>query len=646
MNRYESLNILMVEDSADDATLLVEALKDAGFDPRWKRVETRTDFRESLQSNIDLIFSDFSLPQFSVEKALEMLRDSQLEIPFIIVSGTIGEVRAVESLKAGATDYVLKNQIERIGPVARRALREAKEIRERKALEQELIQREQRLRQLAENIHEVFWMVDLNSGKMLYVNPAYERIWGRSIGKLYETPTDWIEAIHPDDLPRVSLALKMKQAKGGYDETYRIKRSDGSIRWIHDRAFPIRDEHGQIYRIVGTAQDVTEQRHLEAQLRQAQKLEAIGTLAGGIAHDFNNILSAIMGYADLAAVEVKQEMPHVADYMKSVCKAATRARDLIKQILTFSRQQEQQLLPMQPRHVVAEALKLLRAGMPSTIAFETSLSRDTPMILADATQIHQIVMNLGTNAAHAMGDSPGTLSTTMERFVVDANLAKAHPRLKPGIYAKLSIRDTGHGISQEIQQRIFEPFFTTKPSGEGTGLGLSVVHGIMQTHEGLIELSSEPGKGTLFELYFPALEDAESRPEIKPEEAPRGHGERLLVVDDEEPLLAVIKKALERSGYGVTTASSPEEAIRLLKANPSEFALALTDLTMPNMPGVALAKELWKLRPDIRIALMTGYSGSMTLAAAKEMGFVDLLFKPLTSADLKTAIHRALHPGA
>lgn len=642
MKVNEALNIIIVEDSPDDAVLLADALSSAGFAPQWKRVETKADFSACLNPDVDLIFSDFSLPQFSLSRALALLNESKLEIPFIIVSGTIGEVRAVEALKAGATDYVSKDQIDRIGLVTRRALREAKEIRVRKALEQELVQREQRLRQLAENINEVFWMADLDTGKMLYVNPAYERIWGRSIAKLYESPRDWIEAVHPDDWPRVSEALAIKQKTGDYNEIYRIQRSDGSIRWIHDRAVPIRDESGRIYRIVGTAEDITEQQQLEAQLRQAQKMEAIGTLAGGIAHDFNNILSAIMGYTDLATNAVKEDMPHVEEYLKEVCRAASRARDLIKQILAFSRQQEHKLQPIQPRHVVAEALKLLRVGTPSTIEFDTNLKRDTPMISADATQIHQIVINLGTNASHAIGDKPGIISTTTERFVIDANSSKANPRLKPGVYARLSIRDTGHGMTHNVQVRIFEPFFTTKPAGEGTGLGLSVVHGILQAHGGVIEVSSETGKGTLFQLYFPALPEAQINCSPSPENSPRGRGERIMIVDDEAALLAVTQKVLEKSGYAVTAVSNSEAAIEIISSRPNDFALVLTDLTMPGMTGLELARKIWEIRPKIPIMLMTGYSGSISLEAAREMGFCDLLFKPLTYAAITAAIYQAL----
>jgi PAS domain S-box-containing protein len=635
------LRVLIVEDSADDAALLAYELDAAGFNADWKRVETRAEFQAALAEKPDLIFSDFSLPQFSVEMGLQLLRESGLDIPFIIVSGSIGEERAVQSLKAGATDYLLKDRLGRLAPAVRRALDEHHEREQRKQAEKAQKETEMRLRELAENIQEVFWMTNADKSQMLYVSPAYERIWGRPVASLYQSPGSWAEAIWPDDRARVLGAALTKQTSGEYDEVYRIQRPDGAIRWIRDRAYPIKDESGVLYRVVGTAQDITEQHQLESQLRQAQKLEAIGTLAGGIAHDFNNILGAIVGYSELARSE-SESLPHVAEYLKEVCVASMRARDLIRQILTFSRQQEHERAPIQLRHVVAEALKLLRAGTPATIQFEIALDRNTPPVLADATQIHQIVMNLGANAAHAMRDRTGVFRANLGRAVVDENALKAHPESKPGVYALLEISDQGHGMDRETMQRIFEPFFTTKPPGEGTGLGLSVVHGIMQSHEGWIDVCSEPGKGTTFHLYFPALPSLEPVEIHSPSELPRGHGELILIVDDEEALLTVCKKIFEKIGYTVVVCSDPASAIKEFSARPADFSLVITDLTMPGMTGIDLAGALWKIRPAMPIILTTGYGGSVTAEGAKGLGLRELVFKPLTIDAAAHAVQRVL----
>lgn len=772
----EPLNILVVEDSPDDAVLLAEELKDSGFAPTWKRVETKSDYVGALNSSIDVIFSDFSLPQFTIKMGLDLLRERGLEIPFIIVSGTMGEEHAVESLKYGATDYVLKHRLERLGTVVRRALREFRERLERKKAEEELrlaheelSLREQRLnafftgataglglldsnlrftqvnetmaeingmssadhigkslaevvpdlsgilelhcrnvletarpildfeiagktprapgetrywlssyfpifgksefpigvgcivveiteqkraeiarreselrfRQIAENIHEVFWITEIPSNRILYLSPAYEKIWGRDPNSLIKSPESWSLAIHSNDRERVVEAVQTKLTTGQYDEVYRIYRPDGSIRWIRDRAYLLYNENGSVYRVVGTAEDITEQQQLEAQLRQAQKLEAIGTLAGGIAHDFNNILGAMIGYVELSQFDVPENSP-LAHNLKEVLKAGGRARDLIRQILAFSRQQEQQRIPVQLRHVVNEALKLLRAGMPSAIHFESSLSKDTPVVLADATQIHQIVMNLGTNAAHAMRSQTGVLITTLDRLVLESSLTVQGVDLQPGLYAKLSIKDTGHGMDAETLRRIFEPFFTTKPPGEGTGLGLSVVHGIMQSYGGGIDVASAPGEGTQFDLYFPAAPDAQVSAPGETQSPHHGNGERILFVDDEESLARLGQKTLERLGYNVTMALSPSVALSEFKKDPSAYALLVTDLTMPEMSGVDLTRAVLKIRPGLPVILASGFSGGITEANAKEIGICELLPKPLTVANIAEIIQRTL----
>ena len=277
------------------------------------------------------------------------------------------------------------------------------DVTERSRAEAALRESEVQFRQVVENIRGVFWMVDTEHNRLLYVSPNYEAVWGRTCASLHANPGNWLESIHPEDRERVRQATITKQTRGDYDETYRITRPDGAVRWIRDRAFPIRDQAGAVHRVVGTAEDITEYRTLEEQFRQAQKMEAIGTLAGGVAHDFNNMLAAINGYAELAQMSLKDN-PDVREHLGAVLQAASRATDLVRQILAFSRQHQPQRRPIQLRPVVAESLKLLRATIPSTIEFDTTLATDAPTVLADATQIHQVLMNLGTNAWHAMND--------------------------------------------------------------------------------------------------------------------------------------------------------------------------------------------------------------------------------------------------
>jgi PAS domain S-box-containing protein len=518
----------------------------------------------------------------------------------------------------------------------------ARDITERKLAEETLRDSEARFRQLAENINEAFWITDPAKSEMLYVSPAYETIWGRTCQSLYDSPARWLEAIHPDDRARVLHDISGRQERGEYNMVYRILRPDGEVRWIHDRAFPIRNEAGVVYRIVGTAEDITAQHRLEQQFRQAQKMEAIGTLAGGIAHDFNNILAAMTGYTELAKMKLGNH-PIVHDYLEAVTQAGQRATALVRQILTFSRQQEQQeRRSMQIGEVVDESLKLLRSSIPATIEFVVTQASNVAPVLADSTQIHQIMMNLGTNAWHAMRDRPGRLEVTLENFEVDRNLAEMHPRLRPGPYVRLSIGDTGCGMDAATIERIFEPFFTTKPPGEGTGLGLAVVHGIMESHDGVVTVYSHPGKGTIFHLYFPAYHEQTALPAASTGTTPRGEGHRILYVDDEAALAMLGQKTLKQLGYEVIVSTKVAEALDLVRQAPQRFDLVITDQTMPGMTGTDFAAQLLKIRPDLPIILTTGYSPYLTVERVRAMGIRDLLLKPQSLHALGQAAHHAL----
>ena len=379
---------------------------------------------------------------------------------------------------------------------------------------------------------------------------------------------------------------------------------------------------------------------MERQLRQAQKMEAIGTLAGGIAHDFNNILSAMGGYTELARMDIGDD-DAVLGHLAEVSKAGTRAAGLVRQILAFSRRQEQERRPLQLEGVVTEALKLLRATIPSSIEFDVRLV-DVPTVLADATQVHQTMMNLCTNAWHAMRDVPGRLVVRLEPFAVDADFAEAHPSLRSGSYARLAVGDTGHGMDAVTLSRIFEPFFTTKAPGSGTGLGLSVVHGIMQSHDGAVTVYSQPGEGTTFHLYFPAhAADGTGAPEVY-SAVPRGHGERILFLDDEVVLAQMGAKMLERLGYAVTIATDAAEALEQFTARPGDFDALVTDLTMPGLLGTEVAGRVLGLRPDLPILLVTGYTATLTAATVKTLGIRALALKPLNLETLGRSVHEIL----
>jgi len=518
----------------------------------------------------------------------------------------------------------------------------AQDITVRKQGQEALHKSEMQFRQVVENIDEVFWIMDVVKNVMLYVSPAYAKIWGRSCESLCADQRTWLESVHPEERERVGQAQAAKYTSGDYDETFRIIRSDGTMRWIHSRAFPVHEKTGEIHRVVGVSEDITKYRTMEEQFRQSQKMEAVGTLAGGIAHDFNNILASISGYTELSQIKLK-ENPEVREFLGAVLKASSRAADLIRQILMFSRQQPLERLSMRLHSIVAESIALLRATLPATIEFDTSLATDAPTVLADATQIHQILMNLGTNAWHAMKEHPGRLQVKLEKCVVDAAYASTHPRLRVGVYARLSVSDTGSGMDPARLQRIFEPFFTTKPIGEGTGLGLAVVHGIMDSHDGVITVYSQPGEGTVFHLYFPAHAGEETASTIAEDTMPRGHGERVLFVDDEELLALLGQEILAALGYDVEFTTQPLAALAMVRANPSRFALVLTDQTMPEMTGLTLADHLQKVRPGLPIILTTGNGLSLTPARLAAAGVLQLLPKPTALHSLAMAVKSALN---
>lgn len=386
-----------------------------------------------------------------------------------------------------------------------------------------------------------------------------------------------------------------------------------------------------------------ERRTLETQLRQAQRIEAIGQLSGGIAHDFNNILAAIVGNVQLALMDVPADHP-VVESLEQIAQASARAKTLVQQILTFARQrpQQRQVLAMGP--VVDESVRLLRALMPASVQLVCNVSKDTPDVLADATQLEQVIVNLGTNAWHALDGKPGRLHIELQPALIDESQARLLTGLKPGRWARLSVIDTGRGMEPEVLERIFEPFFTTKHAGKGTGLGLSVVHGIVQTHGGVVRVSSTPNAGTTFDIYFP---DAGSDARAQEPQAPvvqRGGGQHVLFVDDEAPLVALNKRLLQHLGYRVTGFTTPSAALAAFLAEPWSFAAVFTDMNMPEISGLQLAVEVLKVRPDVPVMLASGFITDDLQAEAMRLGVFEVLHKPVSVAQLGETLARAFAP--
>lgn len=385
-----------------------------------------------------------------------------------------------------------------------------------------------------------------------------------------------------------------------------------------------------------------ERKRLEVQLQQGQKMEAVGTLAGGIAHDFNNILMTIIGYAEMTDLFDLAADSSVKSHLEEICKAANRAKDLVRQILTFSRQTAKERLNIQLKPIVKEAVKFLKASIPATIEIRQNIKSEIGTVFADSAQMHQVVMNLCTNAAHAMRDKGGVLEVNLEDVDLDHEVASGFLDLKPGHYARLTVSDTGHGIDRNVMDRIFDPFFTTKPKGEGTGMGLAVVHGIVKDHGGAVIVESEPEKGTVFKIFLPRVEQEAAESYTRDLKTIPGGDETILFVDDEIALVNLAKETLERLGYNVTAKSNGFDALEAFLAQPHRFDLVITDQTMPHMTGAGLAEKVTSIRPDIPIILCTGYSELIREEDAEALGIRKFVYKPLGSRALAETVREVL----
>lgn len=515
------------------------------------------------------------------------------------------------------------------------------DITGRKLAEERLKESEERLRQLAENIDEVFWLSDAATRTILYVSPAYERIWGRSRDELYASPLAWVDSILPEDRDRVVAAALTRQAAGEYSEEFRIKLPDGSVRWIFSRAFAVKDDQGTVYRIVGVASDITGRKQLESQFLRAQRMEAIGTLAGGIAHDLNNILAPVLMISCL----LKDSLQNPADQkaLQLIEGNARRGAAIIRQLLMFSRGLAGERVTVQVRHLLKEMLSLMRETFPREIEIIDDAATNLWPVTGDPTQLHQVLMNLCVNARDAMPNG-GRLTLGASNLELDADSARAHPEATPGRYCVLSVQDTGSGIATENLNRIFDPFFTTKEVGQGTGLGLSTVLGITKSHGGFVTVYSELGRGTVFKVYLPCAAAAVGDADASPSAVPiQGRGELILVVDDEQTISSATALALERNGYSVLTASHGEESMALFLAHQDAVRGVITDVMMPVMGGLALARALHSLRPDLPIIATTGLDHGHKQAELKAAGVSEVLLKPCSVPQLLTAVQRRIH---
>ncbi len=517
-----------------------------------------------------------------------------------------------------------------------RSINSIRDISKRRKAEETASQ----LKEAIEQADEIVSIIS-NDGVIKYINPAMEKIIGYPPKKLigsnpFLKDSDKYDYNFYDDI--WSAANKGKVWKGHMSPV----KPDGTTCEIDITISPVRDKSGKTTSYVSIARDVSHELKLENQLRQTQKMEAIGLLAGGIAHDFNNILGAVIGFTEMAHYDAPKDSP-IKYNLEQVLESCVRAKNLVKQILAFSRQSKEDRIPTYIHLIAKETIKLLRASLPSTIEIQHDIKTQEDMLLADTTQIHQLIMNLCTNAAYSMRKKGGVLTLNLSSVSLDSSIVSVSSDLPPGDYIQLTISDTGTGISPDIIDRIFEPFFTTKAVGEGTGMGLTAVKGIVENHNGSITVNSKPAKGTTFHIFLPK---AQGEIKTTPEEenlAPLPTGnEHILIVDDEALLVNVGKKMLTSLGYIVTAKTDSNEAFKVFKQSPETFDLVITDQTMPHLTGYDLSKKMIKIHPDTPIILCTGYSESISEKKARSIGIKKFMLKPFTRKELAETIRRIL----
>jgi PAS domain S-box-containing protein len=768
------INILHLEDDPTDAALAQSQLEEDGVICTIKRVDNRSDFQSALeQERFDLMLSDYSLPTFDGFSALELARRLCPHMPIIFLSGTLGEEAAVESLKQGAVDYVLKDRLTRLGASVQRAIQEAEDRAERRRIEDQLRKQDELFRRIGENAEDLVAVLDAE-GRRVYNSPSYRKLLG---DPQLLVGTDSFMEIHPGDRERIRRLFRETVATGtGQRTEYRFLLNDGSVCFVESQGSVIRDKEGRIENVVVISRDVTqrkyaehrltahhamtqalaesamlteaakkilqiacqefewafgelwtvdattrrlrcveiwhppstefnefvsvsrqttfaageglpgrvwetgqpawvadvaqesnlprkalatrlslrnaiafpirlrdetlgvidffsakirspddellamfatvgsqigqfiERKQLEEQFRQSQKMEAFGQLAGGVAHDFNNILAVIMGYSNLLMGD-EDFKPVIKEQLKQVYSAGERAANLTRQLLTFSRKKEMQVSPLDLNKVIAEMTKMLGRIIGEDIKLQCSYASNLPAIQADEGMMEQVVMNLAVNARDAMAKG-GQLTIGTERVVIDAVYVRGNPEARAGKFICLSVRDTGCGMTPEIQARIFEPFFTTKGVGKGTGLGLATVFGIMKQHQGWLEVESEVGVGTTFKVFLPASpRPAASAEQAAAETKIRGGAETILLVEDEVALRALTKIILQRYGYRVLEAASGVEALEVWEKQGAPVDLLLTDMIMPDgVTGRELAKQLQARQPGLKVIYVSGYN--------------------------------------
>ncbi len=625
-----SLRLLLIEDSENDAQLLVRELKRAGYDVRYERVDTEETLNAALDRQMwDLAIGDYSMPQFSGMAALRLIQERGLDLPFISVSGTITEEMAVAAMRAGAKDYVTKGQLQRLIPAIERELRESEAraaLRDAEASFATLVE---------------FAPIGIYRsnpvGQFLSVNSAFVRMLGYDSSDEV-LPLDMGRDVYADADERQRLLDRDTYSDRQYDDVEATwKRKDGRLLQVQLSVRAVRNAAGQVDYYETFVRDVTDQRRLQQQLTQSQKMEAIGRLAGGVAHDFNNLLTVITSYSDLVFQDLPPDDPR-RDDVDQVRKAADGAAALTRQLLAFSRQQVLEPKVIDLNSVVDNLKKILQRVIGEDVDLTTVLATELGAVKADISQIEQILMNLAVNARDAM---PTGGQLTIETSNVDYDPERQQRADGSRNFVMLAVTDTGTGMDEATKAKIFEPFFTTKQPGKGTGLGLATVYAIVTQAEGFIWVYSELGHGTSFKIYLPQVDAVPTTAAVARVDLPRGT-ETVLLVEDAAAVRAVARQVLQRQGYRVLEASDGEDALHLAARHQGTIDLVLTDVVMPRAGGRELAERLLAVRPDTRVLYMSGYTDDSVVRHGILEGGVAYLQKPFSPEGLARKVREVL----
>ncbi len=629
MAEVPSLKLLLVEDTEDDALLLVRQLERGGYDLTFERVDNASALEGALgRRDWDVIVSDYNMPAFTGVDALGIVRAKDKDTPFIFVSGTMGEETAVAALRAGAQDYFVKGKTARLPSVIDRELREAGERRARRAVEDKLRQLSRAVEQSAN-----FVIITDAAGAIEYVNPGFEQAMGYATGELVGREPFFRNLTAAANQEMWATARSGLDWRGEFGNV----RKDGSVVSVSATVSPVADDDGKITHVIAIEEDITRRREIEAQLRQAQKMEAVGTLTGGMAHDFNNLLAVIIGNLDLL-VGKRPDDGEVQDLAKEALDAAISGADLTKRLLAFARRQPLQPQELEFNELLSSTVKLLRRLLGKTYEIKLAVADDMWPVVADPSQLAASITNLATNARDAMPDG-GRLVITAANSVLDTDYVLEHPEAKVGEYVEIKVADSGTGMSPELVARIFEPFFTTKESGRGSGLGLSMVYGFISQSGGHIALESAVGAGTTFHLFLPratAAAPLRRQPADEPEDL-SGHGQTVLVVEDVALLRRVVMRQLTELGYKPLEAESIGGALAILEQQPVDIVFA--DVVIGEGPtGFDLARAVKQRWPHVRVGFTSGFPQGKLNAGSGPPPDVKILLKPYRREDLARAL--------